>query len=414
MNPSNPQTLSVQQQQQVDGRRRGTQVDISNEVSQIQALNISVLKKQAKEIQESEKLVLEGTNTSYECVERSGKGSFGVVFRARDTSTDKDVAIKRVLQDPRYKNRELQIMKAIDHTNCVKLLDSFYDRKGNELYLNLVLAYIPKNLFEVCTQFTKKKLSMPLLHVKFYVYQICRSLSYIHSLGICHRDIKPQNLLINPATHELKLCDFGSAKVLVEGECNVSYICSRYYRAPELLFGAIEYTGSIDMWSTGCVLAELLLSQPLFAGESAIDQLVEIIKVLGTPNREEVNLMNPEYEDYKKFPVIKAKQWSSIFPNYPNLVVDLISKMLLYSPDDRVLPLVACSHPFFDELRYNTQTDNGTPFPPFFDFSAEEIAIAKKLDIYDKLTPSSSTTNNEDSLETNNNNTEDVAQNETL
>jgi serine/threonine protein kinase len=85
---------------------------------------------------------------------------------------------------------------------------------------------------------------------------------------------------VNPHTHQLKLCDFGSAKVLVKGEPNISYICSRYYRAPELIFGATEYTTAIDIWSMGCVMAELLLGQPLFPGESAVDQLVEIIKVL--------------------------------------------------------------------------------------------------------------------------------------
>ena len=107
------------------------------------------------------------------------------------------------------------------------------------------------------------------------------------------RDIKPQNLLIHPTTGVLKLIDFGSAKILVPGEPNVSYICSRYYRAPELIFGATNYTAAIDVWSTGCVMAELMLGQPLFPGESGIDQLVEIIKVLGTPTREQIKTMNP-------------------------------------------------------------------------------------------------------------------------
>jgi serine/threonine protein kinase len=92
---------------------------------------------------------------------------------------------------------------------------------------------------------------------------------------------------------------------LVTGETNISYICSRYYRAPELIFGATQYTTAIDMWSAGCVLAEFLLGEPLFAGESAVDQLVEIIKVLGTPTREEIKCMNPNYTEFK-FPHIKA------------------------------------------------------------------------------------------------------------
>ena len=95
--------------------------------------------------------------------------------------------------------------------------------------------------------------------VKLYAYQSFRALSYIHSLGYCHRDIKPQNLLVNPESHTLKICDFGSAKRLIRGEVNVSYICSRYYRAPELIFGATDYTTAIDVWSVGCVVAELLV-----------------------------------------------------------------------------------------------------------------------------------------------------------
>jgi glycogen synthase kinase 3 beta len=169
---------------------------------------------------------------------------------------------------------------------------------------------------------------MPILEVKLYIYQLFRSLAYIHSQGICHRDIKPQNLLLDPSTGILKLCDFGSAKILVENEPNVSYICSRYYRAPELIFGATNYTTKIgtsyasrclcfanhavsDVWSTGCVMAELMLGQPLFPGESGIDQLVEIIKVLGTPTRDQIRTMNPNYMEHK-FPQIKPHPFNKV------------------------------------------------------------------------------------------------------
>ena len=117
------------------------------------------------------------------------------------------------------------------------------------MYLNLVLEYVPETVYRASRHYAKLKQPMPMLQIKLYMYQLLRSLMYIHSVGICHRDIKPQNLLLNPATGVLKLCDFGSAKILVAGEPNVSYICSRYYRAPELIFGATNYTTNIGMFN---------------------------------------------------------------------------------------------------------------------------------------------------------------------
>ncbi|EFO95727.1 hypothetical protein CRE_13990 [Caenorhabditis remanei] len=214
-----------------------------------------------------------------------GNGSFGVVFLAKLSTTNEMVAIKKVLQDKRFKNRELQIMRKLNHPNIVKLKYFFYSSgdKKDELYLNLILEYVPETVYRVARHYSKQRQQIPMIYVKLYMYQLLRSLAYIHGIGICHRDIKPQNLLIDPETGVLKLCDFGSAKYLVRNEPNVSYICSRYYRAPELIFGATNYTNSIDVWSAGTVMAELLLGQPIFPGDSGVDQLVEIIKVLGTP-----------------------------------------------------------------------------------------------------------------------------------
>lgn len=113
-----------------------------------------------------------------------------------------------------------------------------------------MLEYVPETVYRASRYFNKMKTVMPILETKLYTYQLFRSLAYIHSQGICHRDIKPQNLLLDPSTGILKLCDFGSAKILVENEPNVSYICSRYYRAPELIFGATNYTTKIGTSST--------------------------------------------------------------------------------------------------------------------------------------------------------------------
>lgn len=320
-----------------------------------------------------------------------GNGSFGIVFQARMVNVPKDqedIAIKKVLQDKRFKNRELQIMRLVKHPNVVDLRAFFYSNgeKKDEVYLNLVLEYVPETVYRAARHYVKLKQPMPMLQIKLYMYQLLRSLAYIHSVGICHRDIKPQNLLLNPATGVLKLCDFGSAKILVKGEPNVSYICSRYYRAPELIFGATNYTVTIDIWSTGCVMAELMLGQPLFPGESGIDQLVEIIKVLGTPSREQIRTMNPNYMEHK-FPQIKPHPFSKVFrPRTPTDAIDLVAKLLEYTPDARFSSVEAMCHPFFDELRQEgMRMPNGKEFPKLFDFTREELS--SRPDLIRQLVP---------------------------
>ncbi|CAH8440608.1 unnamed protein product [Schistosoma turkestanicum] len=325
---------------------------------------------------------------SYTDAKAIGNGSFGVVYQARLLETDEIVAVKKVLQDRRFKNRELQIMRQLDHPNIVQLKYFFHfvgDRK-DEVYLNLVLEFIPETVYRVSRRYARQKETIPLLFVKLYMYQLFRSLAYIHHKGICHRDIKPQNLLLNPATAVLKLCDFGSAKVLVRGEPNVSYICSRYYRAPELIFGAVDYTCQIDVWSAGCVLAELMLGQPIFPGESGVDQLVEIIKVLGTPSREQIHEMNPDYREFK-FPQIKPHLWSKVFrPRVPSEAIQLVSQLLDYTPSKRLEPLDACLHCFFDELRQEeTRLPNDRPLPPLFNLTPYEMTM--RDDMYKFLPP---------------------------
>jgi len=305
--------------------------------------------------------------------------------------TGEVVAIKKVLQDKRFKNRELQIMRQLvkdPHSNIVALKHCFYSQgeKPDELYLNLVLEYVPETVYSISRQHQKSKIALPLIFVKLYLYQLSRALAHIHTLGICHRDIKPQNLLVDPRSQQLKLCDFGSAKALVKGEPNVSYICSRYYRAPELIFGSTDYSTAIDIWSQGCVGAELLLGQPLFPGDSGVDQLVEIIKVLGTPTREEISAMNSNYTEFK-FPQIKACQWRKVFRSKtPEEAMDFIGSTLAYAPERRIKSLEGCAHPFFDELREEKSVlPSGRSLPPLFDFTHHELGSSKEL--LNKLIP---------------------------
>ena len=172
---------------------------------------------------------------TYNLLRPTGNGAFGMVYQAKDAETGQIVAIKKVFQDKRYRNRELSILTELNHQNCILLYHHFYTNSvenSDEEYLNLIMEYMPETLHKELKTFSKEKQQMPLLLIKLYSYQLIRALAYIHALGICHRDLKPQNILTDPTTHELKLCDFGSAKKLVQGEPNVSYISSRPYRAP--------------------------------------------------------------------------------------------------------------------------------------------------------------------------------------
>uniref|UniRef100_K7FGV8 [tau protein] kinase n=1 Tax=Pelodiscus sinensis TaxID=13735 RepID=K7FGV8_PELSI len=292
---------------------------------------------------------------SYSDIKVIGNGSFGVVYQACLADSGELVAIKKVLQDKRFK------------------VSLGTGRAGGPiLVMPPSSAYLSPGEGAVGRGPGAGPGSRRVVTVSVYMYQLFRSLAYIHSQGVCHRDIKPQNLLVDPDTAVLKLCDFGSAKQLVRGEPNVSYICSRYYRAPELIFGATDYTSNIDIWSAGCVLAELLLGQPIFPGDSGVDQLVEIIKVLGTPTREQIREMNPNYTEFK-FPQIKAHPWLKVFkPRTP------LEAVWLCSP--RLSPLEACANAFFDELREPTaRLPNGRDLPPLFNFSPVELAIQPPL-----------------------------------
>ncbi|CAD8140379.1 unnamed protein product [Paramecium octaurelia] len=311
-----------------------------------------------------------------------GNGTFGMVYLATNSVTGEKVAIKKVFQDKRYKNREHLIIQELNHPCVIKLKEAFFTQgdKGDDVYLNLVMDYIPDTLSKVVRYYRKAKQQFPNALLKVYGYQMFRALAYMEGIGICHRDIKPQNILVDPATHVLKICDFGSAKKLQKGEPNVAYICSRYYRAPELIYGATEYSTAIDVWSIGCVIAEMLIGEPLFPGESATDQLVEIIKILGTPTQEQVKMMNPQHKDFK-FPLIKCHPWQKVFAKFkPDaLFIDLISKLMVYPPKERLRPLEALAHPFFNDIR---QAGFGIPnqtLPDFFDFTKEELSIQPEI-----------------------------------
>lgn len=326
-----------------------------------------------------------------------GNGTFGIVYSAHIVETDETVAIKKVFVDRRYRNRELQVWREMRHPNIVALKHAFYTSgdSPDELYLNMVMEYVPETVYCVMKRYGKQKRTMPRVLVQLYSYQACRALAHLHATGVVHRDIKPQNLLVDTGRgHVLKLCDFGSAARLGSGPTKptlVAYICSRYYRAPELIFGTTQYTTAVDLWSIGCVLAETIRGRPLFPGENGVDQLIEIVKVLGSPTRREVMQMNPQYYTFA-FPTITACSWDSVFRRSitggSGDAISLLAALLQYDPESRIRPLDACAHRYFDELRSpDCRCPDGKPVTPdLFNLTQRELRTCSQT-LRERLIP---------------------------
>lgn len=329
----------------------------------------------------------EDETAHYKWLKIVGQGTFGVVYKAEEIASKQLVAIKKVFQDPKYSNREFKIVVELDHPNCIKVHHYFFSQKeenSKEIYLNLVMDFVPDTLYKILRFYYKKNYDFPNALGKMYSYQMLRSLSYIHNMSICHRDIKPQNILVNIQDHKLVLCDFGSAKILKQGESSVAYICSRYYRAPELILGEDRYDTSIDIWSIGCVIAEMFLGEPIFCGKNSKDQFLKIMQVLGTPNAAEIKNMCANVT--VNLPDIKGIGLRKKLAKADPLLIDLLSKTLTYNPKKRVKPFVLLSHPYFDDLRAQKLTINGRSVTDLFNFNAVEVG--DQIELARNLTPS--------------------------
>jgi protein brassinosteroid insensitive 2 len=152
---------------------------------------------------------------NYDVGEVKDKGTFGVIYEARVRETGERVAIKKVFQDRSFKNRELEILAELDHPNVIFMRHSFKENSNSrDKYLHIVMELLPQSLLGVIKSYREQGMTMPLADLREYLFQILRGLAYIHERGICHRDIKPHNILVDPSAQRALLCDFGSAKRL--------------------------------------------------------------------------------------------------------------------------------------------------------------------------------------------------------
>ncbi|TDG42637.1 hypothetical protein AWZ03_010933 [Drosophila navojoa] len=245
--------------------------------------------------------------------------------------------------------------------------------------LLMAMEYMPMTLAELIKKHRPRPLQM--IYVRIISYQLFRGLGYLHSHCVMHRDIKPENMLIDPLTMSLKLADFGSAKFLYANSCSATYVCTRSYRAPELLARFQRYSTTVDVWSAGCVLAELLKSFRLFASNKHGEaQLLHMISVLGTDGLERAPQILAASGLDTATTIIPRPRWQTLIGAWvPQDLAALLDACLQYDPAARIAPLRACAHASYDELRImdplNTHMPNGVRLPSLFNFSQHELQI---------------------------------------
>lgn len=254
-----------------------------------------------------------------------GRGTFGLVSEIE--TKDGPQALKTVYQDNLFCNRELDILLDIDHPNIIRLNSYFYTNKTSfGHYLNMSFEFMP-----FCMQDIVKTKTTPIESIKFLYRQAVSGLKYLHSLGICHRDIKPANLLVN-SKMVLKICDFGSAKYMMDGSENTPYICSRYYRAPENLLNDSKYTSKIDIWAIALVFCEFKLHEPMFFGKNTEEMLQLIFEKIPVPA---VFLEREDLKRYKNLKPFRFKEYLySLFGDFG--LADVIYKSLKIHSKERI------------------------------------------------------------------------------
>ena len=327
------------------------------------------------------KLVVE-TNNRYQFNRVIGRGAYGLVIAATDKMTGRDVAIKCIDHtfdsnlDAKRILREIRCLSVLKHENITNLVEVCGAPTFEEFNsVILVMDLMDTDMYQIINS------GQNLLkdHVRYFVYQVLRGLKYIHSANILHRDLKPANLLLN-ANCDLKIADFGLARVKDPEEGNEfmsEYVATRWYRAPEVLLNYDTYGPAIDVWSVGCILAELLLRRPFLPGQSTMNQLALINNVLGSPTEDDLaECTNPKARAFmESLPRRAPVPLGEMIPGAEEDELDMIARMLTWDPRKRITVEEALGHPFVASL--HDPMDEPITFPlDEFEFERQDLSMA--------------------------------------
>mmetsp|Transcript_46543 Transcript_46543/g.134740 ORF Transcript_46543/g.134740 Transcript_46543/m.134740 type:complete len:319 (-) Transcript_46543:67-1023(-) len=292
--------------------------------------------------------------SQYEILEKTplGEGTYGKVYKARQNRTGKIVAMKKMKLDseeegvPSTAIREIALLKELPHENVVKLLDVFCSTNK----LTLVFEFAENDLKKYMKSLGRQ---LPPSTIKSLAFQLCRGIEFCHANRILHRDLKPQNLLIDQRLR-LKIADFGLARAYTVPVPKYTHeVVTVWYRAPEILLGSALYSVPVDQWSVGCILGEMATGAPLFAGDSEIDTIFKVFQKLGTPTVEAWPGLAEMPEFKPTFPKWSIKGWENIRNTKAQVGlegIDLLDKLMAYDPKKRLSARRALQHAYFADV----------------------------------------------------------------